>query len=39
MSTNFWFEIFKRRDLGVDGRIILKWKLRKQGERVWSALI
>jgi hypothetical protein len=25
-------------DLGIGGRIILKWTLRKQGVRVWTGL-
>jgi hypothetical protein len=26
-------------DLGVDGRIILEWTLRKQGGKVWTGCI
>jgi hypothetical protein len=27
------------RDLGLHGRIILRWNLRKQGVRIWTGLI
>jgi hypothetical protein len=26
-------------DLGIDGKVILEWNLRKQGEKVWTAFI
>jgi hypothetical protein len=26
-------------DLSADGKVILKWVLRKQGERVWTGFI
>jgi hypothetical protein len=35
MHTNFWSENPKR-DLGVDGRIILIWILKKEGVRDWT---
>jgi hypothetical protein len=27
------------RDLGVDGRILLKWALKEQGMKVWTEII
>jgi len=41
--TRFWLENLKGRDhledLGVDGRIILGWILRKKGGTLWAVLI
>jgi hypothetical protein len=43
VRTIFWFESLKGRghseELGVDGRIILKWILRKYGGRVWGGFM
>jgi hypothetical protein len=40
MHTIPWLENMKGRDnfenLGTDGRIILKWILRKKGEMTWT---
>jgi len=42
MNTNFYFENLKRRDnlgdLGINGMIILKYILRKQGVMVWTVV-
>jgi hypothetical protein len=43
MRKNFWLENLRGRhhseDLGVDGRIKLKWILGKRAWRVWIRLI
>jgi hypothetical protein len=43
VHTGFWWGNLKGRNhlenLGVDGRIILKWVLKKWGGKVWSRLI
>jgi len=43
MRTHFWSENLKGRDhaehLGIDGRIILEWILRKQVTKVWTGVI
>ena len=43
MHTGFWWGNLKERyqleDLGIDGRIVLKWILNKLDWRVWSGLI
>jgi hypothetical protein len=43
MREKFWLESLNRSDhseeIGVDGRIILKWLLYKWGWRVWIGLI
>jgi hypothetical protein len=43
MRTEFWLKIWKGRDHSVDvdvnGRIVLKWILRKYGGRLRSAFI
>jgi hypothetical protein len=43
MHTKCWFERLKGRDcledLGIDGRIILKYNLGKQSGRVWNGFI
>jgi hypothetical protein len=39
MHTKFWSENMKERDLeelNIDGKIILKWNLRKYGVRMWT---
>ena len=41
--AGFWWENLRKRyhfeDLGVDGRIILKWILNKLAGRAWTELI
>jgi hypothetical protein len=44
IHTKFWLESLKGKDhhledLSIDERIILKWILRKQCERVWTGFI
>jgi hypothetical protein len=43
MGTSFWLGRLKGRDnsedLGVDGRIILKWILREYVRRMWTRFI
>ena len=43
MHAGLWWENLKKRvhlkDLGVHGRVILKWILMKLDERMWSGLI
>jgi hypothetical protein len=43
MHTTFLYENQKGRDhsedLGIDGRIILDWSLRKEGGNVWTGCI
>jgi hypothetical protein len=43
MHAVFWWENLKKRvhlnDLGVHGRVILKWILMKLDERMWAGLI
>jgi hypothetical protein len=40
MHTKFWFGSLKRRYslevIGIDGKIIFKWILRKRGWRLWT---
>jgi hypothetical protein len=43
MYTKFWFQNLKKRyhseDVGVDGRIILKWILNKLHGEMWTGFI
>jgi hypothetical protein len=43
VHTKFWSEILKGKDhaedLGIDGKITLKWNLGKEGEKVWTRVI
>jgi len=43
MHRMFWLEYLKGRDhsenLGVDGKVILGWILRKYGRKVWTGFI
>jgi hypothetical protein len=41
MHTTFWQENEKQKfeGVGVDGRIILKWTLKKRDGRVWAGFI
>jgi hypothetical protein len=43
MHTKFWVENLKRRDhvedRGRDGKIVLKWIMRKQDVRLWTGFI
>jgi hypothetical protein len=43
MHLSYWLENVKRGDssegLGVDGRVILEWTLRKYGEELWTGCI
>ena len=39
MHTGFWWEGDHLRDLGVDGRTILKWIFKKFYEGAWTGLI
>jgi hypothetical protein len=43
MQTKFWPENLKGRyhaeELGVDGKIMLEWILRKYGGKVWTGFI
>jgi hypothetical protein len=43
MHTKFWSEYLKERDhledIGVDGRIILKWVLEKRCVMMWTGFI
>jgi hypothetical protein len=43
MNIKFWSGNLKggdhAEDLGVDGRVILKWILRERGGRVWTEFI
>ena len=39
MHTGFWFRNMSERDLGIDGRIILKWVFEKlDGDINWIDL-
>jgi len=39
MNTGFWWKNLKLRDLSIDGRIIVRWILRKFYGNVWTGLI
>jgi len=43
MRTKFWLEILKGRDhskdLGVDGKIIVKWSLGMNGMKLWTVFV
>jgi hypothetical protein len=43
MHTNYWLESLKGRDhlddLGIDGSVILKLVLGKEGEKLWAGFI
>jgi hypothetical protein len=38
-SSNSIYFVFKSLNLGVDGRIILEWIVRKQDGKVWTGCI
>jgi hypothetical protein len=43
MDTRFWWGDLKetecQEDIGIDGRIILKWLLETQDDRVWTGFM
>jgi hypothetical protein len=39
MHAEFWCGNLNERDLGIDGRIILKCTLKKRDVRAWTGLV